>query len=124
MNDNINYYISNGIIHVVASGFLKYTDILDHSKKTIQKAREKGVNKYLIDHLKVIPDVKMDDVLSLSLALKEHGLNINDKVALLIPKNDEYFKFYSSYEISSIFQGNKIKIFFDKKEAENWLDRY
>lgn len=53
--------------------------------------------------------------------LKEFGLIENDKFAVLLPNDDYFYQWHISFEASSVFHGNKVKLFNDEDTALQWL---
>lgn len=117
----ITSFISNGILYSVASGSLKREDMFQQVKEIIEKAKEENLHRYLFDHRKVALDFEKSDIFHLSHQLKDLGLKEEDKVAVLLPNDDYFHQWYTRFETSSVFHGNKVKIFNGESEALQWL---
>lgn len=121
LENKTTFFISNDVIYGIASGVLNTHDMMRQTKELIKKGKEENIRRFLFDHRSVKLDLNEIHAFHFSNQLKELGLNEDDKIAVLLPSNPFFDQWYSSFETSSVFQGNKIKIFNDEDAAVQWL---
>ena len=123
LKNKLSSFISDGIIYGVASGILNTDEMVQQAKDLIDTAKKENVHRYLFDHRQVVFDFQKYDVFHLSHQLKDLGLTSDDKIAVLLPDDTSFDLWYSSFETSSVFHGNKVKLFNDEDAAVHWLKR-
>ena len=117
----ITSFISDDILFSVASGSLKLEAMFQQVMEIIAKAKEEDIHRYLFDHRNVALDFEKSDIFHLSHQLKDLGLKEGDRFAVLLPDDSYFHQWYTRFETSSVFHGNKVKIFNDESEALQWL---
>ena len=121
LENKITSFISDGILFGIASGVLHTDEMFQYAKSLIETAKKENLHRYLFDHRKVILDFQNYEVIHLSHKLKDLGLKADDRIAVLLPDDTNFDVLYSSFETSSVFHGNKVKLFNDEDAAVQWL---
>jgi hypothetical protein len=117
----ITSFISDGILYGIANSILQLEAMFQQVMELIEKAKEEDIHKFLFDHHNVTLDFDKSNIFHLSHQLKDLGLKEEDKFAVLLPADSYFHQWYTRFETSSVFHGNKVKIFNNESNALRWL---
>lgn len=123
LEHNISFSILDGILYSVANGALERDEMYLYARELVEKGKRNNIHKYLCDHRNINLKFEKIELYHVSHKLHELGFDQDDKIAILLPNDEYFYQWYVSFETSSVFHGNQVKLFYDKDEAVKWLKK-
>ena len=118
MPDEINVDEQSGIIHVRSYGILTKNDVLDSIRQMSQINTEMNINKVFIDTREQEKLLNVLDIYEIFTKFPKHIF-----VALLAEEDQKTFPNVSFTETFCQNRGLKVKMFFSKDAAMEWLGK-
>jgi len=117
MADKIQVDEDCGIIEVESHGNISKADIAQSIANVQNILTEKGINKILVDTSKQKQMPSISEILDLF-----SNFPRDFKLALFVVKSQDTEKYVSFAKTVGASQGNRVKIFYDKGQARQWLN--
>ena len=121
MSWKIEFVKEDGILHLKAEGVMNIDLIKQMSSQAIGYAVEYGTNKYLVDLRKMVPEVSTMNIHDLPKILRDFGLTLRSRIAVLFSPSSEKKEDFSFFETVSLNRGLQVRLFMDPDEALQWL---
>ena len=116
MSDEVRVNESEGIIEVVSSGVLTRED-MESTKARLQRILdEKGISRVLIDTARLQSLPSTIDIIAV---WSTYSRDL--KIALLVTVSNPINKDIAFSETVGVNRGKRVKMFWDKEEARQWL---
>jgi len=121
MDWSIDYLEEDNIVSMKTSGPADWDQNKSMSEQALAVAREKGANRFLVDHRKLGPGLSVLQVDSLPKMLRQIGVTAEDKIAIVFDTSRQMNNVFSFFKDVSFLEGLAVQIFTDTKEATVWL---
>ena len=118
----LEYQEREGIIFAYTFGVMTQQELVKLAQEAFSLGAKHGVDRYLVDHLDMTPDVDTLDLFDLPKIHQQLGLGGNVKVAAVYSENSLKKEDFEMYQMRAWSQGiHNLRHFNDMRQAMAWL---
>ena len=118
----LEFLEEQGIVSVRTAGAMPFEELITLAHDAFAFGLKHGVERYLVDHSDMTPDIKTFDIYDLPKIYQQLGLSGNVKVAAVYPENSLGKEDFDFYQVRAFSLGiNNLRHFTDMQQAMSWL---
>ena len=118
----LEYLEREGIIFAYTFEVMTQQELIKLAEEAFALGTRHGVDRYLVDHLDMTPDLDTLDIFDLPKIHQELGLNGNVKVAAVYSEHNLKKEDFEMYQMRAWSQGiHNLRHFNDMQQAMTWL---
>lgn len=118
----LEYLEDEGIVFAYTFGVMTQQELVRLAREAFTLGDQYGVNRYLVDHLDMTPDIDTTDLFDLPKIHQEMGLDGDVKVAAVYSEHSLKKEDFELYQMRAWSQGiHNLRHFTDMRQAISWL---
>jgi hypothetical protein len=118
----LEYLVQERIIFAYTFGAMSQQELIRLAQEAFAMGAEFGVDRYLIDHLDMTPDIDTVDLFDLPKIHQQLGLSGKVKVAAVYSEHSLKKEDFEMYQMRAWSQGiHNLRHFTDMRQAMAWL---